>query len=119
MTMRIEEPPHFISGEDLVVKYQSSEWAERCFCKTCGSNLFQNAPNFGYYGVSTGVLDDDMQSKLTMDKEVFIDKKPLYYSFKGEQETMTEAEFLALFSSHPTTEDVGEGQHSANHGWKR
>ena len=34
-----------------------------------------------------------------MDKEVFIDKKPPYYTFEGtEQVKMTEAEFLAMVS---------------------
>ena len=27
-------------GEDNIERYDSSDWAERGFCKTCGSNLF-------------------------------------------------------------------------------
>lgn len=29
-----------ISGEESVVRYQSSEWAERGFCSKCGTHLF-------------------------------------------------------------------------------
>ena len=49
--------------------------------------------------VSAHALDEKFQSKLTMDKEVFIDKKPPYYTFEGtEQVKINEAEFLAMVS---------------------
>mmetsp|Transcript_39609 Transcript_39609/g.95669 ORF Transcript_39609/g.95669 Transcript_39609/m.95669 type:complete len:149 (-) Transcript_39609:136-582(-) len=97
LTVGCSAPPTIEVGQDLLATYKSSEWGERSFCKTCGSNLFHGAPSFGYFGVSAGALDDDFQTKLTMDKEVFIDKKPPYYSFEDtKQVKMTEAEFLAM-----------------------
>lgn len=77
--------------------YKSSEWGERCFCNTCGSNLFVQCPNFGYYGVSAGVLTETPKD-LVLAKQIFIDKKPKYYSFEQVTKDMTEAEFLAMFS---------------------
>lgn len=60
--------------------------------------MFVTAPSFGYYGVSAGVIDDEHSSSLEMDSEVFIDKKPTFYSFVGERQRMTEEEFQSMFS---------------------
>ena len=99
LTVGCKEAPTIEAGKDLLTTFKSSKWGERSFCNTCGSNLFHGAPTFGYFGVSAGTLDDDFQSKLSMDKEIFIDKKPPYYSFVDEKQAkMTEAEFLAMVS---------------------
>ena len=95
MTLGLEGPPEITTGQDLIKTYQSSEWGERCFCGTCGTNLFTNAPTYGYYGVSAGVLgclkkdeeaNDNAQTKqqleqLELDEELFVDKKPSFYNF--------------------------------------
>ena len=102
-------PPEVLQGEQNLTTYQSSEYGERSFCKVCGSNLFHGAPSFGYYGVSAGVFDEDsdLVQKLTMDQELFIDKKPAYYGLEDMKQTkMTEAEFLAMIHSGG---DDGEG----------
>ena len=99
LSIALKEPPVYQAGEDLVKIYKSSEWGQRRFCKECGTCLGADAPQFGYFGVTPGVLED--KSKLTLHKEIFIDKKPDYYSFEGERETMTEEQFLAMFSSPP------------------
>jgi hypothetical protein len=64
----------------------------------CGTHLFVTAPSFGYYGVSAGAIRDEHSVDLTMDSEVFIDKKPEFYSFVGDRRRMTEEEFLAMIS---------------------
>ena len=96
MTVGCQGPPELVAGQALVTTYKSSDHGERSFCSKCGSNLFHGAPAFGYYGVSAGVLESSYQDKLTMDKELFIDKRPSYYSLEGDQPKMTEAEFLAM-----------------------
>eukprot|EP00977_Amphora_coffeiformis_P026695 scaffold29073_cov184-Amphora_coffeaeformis.AAC.4 len=101
MTVACQEPPEFSQGKDLLTTFKSSEWGERCFCSKCGSSLFTNAPGFGYFGVGAGVLDNEDQSKLSLNEEIFIDKKPAYYCFQGDHPKLTEAEFLAKFSSPP------------------
>lgn len=108
MTVGLEGPPEFRSGEDLVTTYKASEWGERCFCKTCGTNLFQNAPGFNYFGVSAGVLTEEDQAKLSIDQEIFIDKKPAYYSFEGGQPKLTEAQFNAQFAGPDDGDKKGE-----------
>ena len=35
----IESDDFELKGEESVATYQSSDWAERAFCKKCGSNL--------------------------------------------------------------------------------
>ena len=39
-----------ITGADAITAYTSSDWAERCFCATCGTNLFYRvtAPGHGW-----------------------------------------------------------------------
>ena len=50
-----------LDGEDHIGTYTSSEWAERGFCKTCGSSLFWRltapGPMHGMLSVSAGALD--------------------------------------------------------------
>lgn len=98
MTLGLEGPPGFTAGKDVVTTYKSSDWGERCFCSKCGTNLFTNSPDYGYFGVSAGALDKEAHAKLQMDEEIFIDKKPHFYSFAGERPRLTEAEFLARIS---------------------
>src|SRR5262245_34345830 len=38
--------------------YQSSEWAERCFCKRCGTPLFYRLVGKDFYAVSVEAFDD-------------------------------------------------------------
>src|SRR5829696_6763442 len=38
--------------------YRSSEWAERCFCKTCGTPLFYRLVGKDLYFVSAEAFDD-------------------------------------------------------------
>ncbi|KAG7351131.1 glutathione-dependent formaldehyde-activating enzyme [Nitzschia inconspicua] len=88
--------PVVTKGKDLLTTFQSSGWGERSFCSKCGTHMFVTVPNFGYYGVSAGVIDEDYTSILELESEVFIDKKPPFYTFVGERRRMTEAEFLAM-----------------------
>lgn len=90
--------PEFTAGKELVTVYKSSEWGERVFCSKCGTHLFANAPAYGYFGVSAGTLEDGDKAKLEMESEIFIDKKPGYYAFSGEQKRMTEAEWLSMMT---------------------
>ncbi|MFN0217435.1 MAG: GFA family protein [Hyphomicrobium sp.] len=85
-----------ITGADNVTAYKSSEWAERQFCKNCGTHLFYSSPSFSYFGVSAGTVDD--QSGLSMTTEIFIDRKPDYYDFANATKRLTEAEFIEMVS---------------------
>lgn len=81
-------------GRENIGLYQSSEWAERGFCKTCGSSLFYRLTVAGAHQgtcyVGLGTLDDP--SGIAVTHEIFIDDKPDGYALAGETEKMTGAE---------------------------
>jgi hypothetical protein len=76
--------------------YRSSAWAERCFCKTCGSVLFYRLVGKGFSAVSAEALDD--RERLQFTSQIFIDEKPAYYDFANKTHTMTGAEVFAAFA---------------------
>ncbi len=83
------------SGAEHIKRYTSSDWAERGFCGTCGSNLFYYMKPADEYSLCAGAFDD--QSALTLAAEIFIDRKPPGYSFAGDLPAMTEAEVIAKY----------------------
>jgi hypothetical protein len=88
-TVKVEEP------SQLGV-YRSSEWAERCFCKTCGTALFYRLVGRDYDVVSAEAFDDRADFKLT--SQIFIDEKPPSYDFANKTKMMTGAEVFAAFA---------------------
>lgn len=91
----------FTGGENIST-FSSSEWAERGFCKHCGSGLFyhllpQPKVPEGEYILSAGTVTD--QSVLIFDHEVFVDHAPGWYRFadEAERKRMTEADIMAMF----------------------
>ena len=84
-------------GEDSISVYNSSEWAERGFCKNCGSHLFYRLKASQEHMVAAGLFDD--QEHFVFESQVFIDKKPSFYSFSNKTKDMTEAEIFEMFGS--------------------
>jgi len=76
--------------------YESSQWAERAFCRKCGTTLFYRLKQDNHTYVSAGAIDDLEDPVLT--DEVFIDEKPGYYSFEQDTKKMTGEELFAFFS---------------------
>ena len=76
--------------------YRSSEWAERCFCKRCGTLLFYRLVDKGFCAVSVEAFDD--RSSFAFTSQIFIDEKPSYYEFANKTHTMTGAEVFAAFA---------------------
>lgn len=93
-------------ADDQLATFTSSEWAERGFCKTCGSSLFWRltipGEMQGLMSLSAGSLDD--MSGLDFDTEVYIDHKPDSHAFAGDRKRMTEAEVLEMVGA-PDGED--------------
>ncbi len=79
-------------GEDQLARYASSKWAERGFCRTCGTTLFYFLRPTQTYTMSVCAFDDQRPFALTL--EIFIDRKPDGYAFAGEHPRWTEAETL-------------------------
>lgn len=83
-------------GQAHIAVFNSSVWAERGFCKQCGSHLFYRLKESGQHMVPVGLFDD--VGELVFDHQVFIDKKPSYYAFENKTRDMTEAEIFALYA---------------------
>jgi len=101
MSVAVPKDGMDITGEDQVGIYPSSPWAERAFCKSCGSSLFYRVtaegPMQGEMHVGFGTLSD--VSGIPFTGELYIDLKPEAYSFAGEgRHQMTEAEVTAMFA---------------------
>jgi hypothetical protein len=76
--------------------YRSSEWAERAFCKQCGTPLFYRLVDRNWHAVSAEAFDDRAGFQFT--SQIFIDEKPAYYDFANKTKTMTGAEVFAAFA---------------------
>lgn len=83
-------------GEENIGKINFSEWAERGFCKVCGSSLYYKLISSGQYFMSLGSFED--QNGLVMKTQVFIDEKPDSYEFANECKVMTGEEVFAQFA---------------------
>ena len=81
------------AGHDQLGRYASSQWAERGFCKQCGTTLFYFLRPTQTYFMSVGAFDDPTPFRLV--REIFIDRKPGGYAFAGDHERWTEAETFA------------------------
>jgi hypothetical protein len=87
--------------------YRSSEWAERCFCKRCGSALFYRLVGKGFSAVSAEALDD--HSGFRFATQIFIDDKPSYYDFANKTRNMTGAEVFAAFAGSQANKVQAKG----------
>ena len=77
--------------------YRSSTWAERGFCKQCGTPLFYRLVDRDFYAVSIEAFDDNEAFAFT--SQIFIDEKPAYYTFANSTKTMTGPEVFAAFAA--------------------
>lgn len=82
-------------GEDSLSVFKSSQWAERAFCKTCGSNIYYDAPDHGGKNVALGTLDDT--TGLEIKSQYFIDRKPDGFSLAETTKNLSQAEIEAFF----------------------
>ena len=87
---------NFSSRENIGI-YQSSDWAERGFCNKCGTHLFYRFKQNDLYYIPVGIFDN--LEGLVFDHQIFIDKKPEFYSFANETKNLTEEETFAMFGS--------------------
>jgi hypothetical protein len=85
-----------IEGEENVSVYSSSDWAERGFCKACGTHLFYRFKEKQQYHVPIGLFTD--LPPLHFSHQIFIESKPAHYSFANETKNMTGAEVFALYA---------------------
>lgn len=85
-----------IEGEENVTWYDSSEHAQRAFCKKCGSHLFGRSKDGSYHGVMASL---DNKEGLKIGEHIFVDKKPDYYDFADDTPRLTEEQFLKMIGA--------------------
>ncbi len=86
-------------GEEHIGRYQSSDWAERGFCRECGTNLFYRLKEADHYVMWMGTFDDAAPFRLA--GEIYIDDKPPGYDLAGDHPRLTGSEFLASLQKGP------------------
>ncbi len=84
-------------GAENISVFDSSDWAERGFCKQCGGHLFYRLKQSKQHMIPAGLFAD--QESFVFNHQVFIDKKPPFYSFANRTHEMTEAEVFEKFGA--------------------
>ncbi|WP_136657013.1 GFA family protein [Nitratireductor sp. XY-223] len=85
----------FETSDDLE-RFESSQWAERGFCRKCGTSLFWNLRGKADYHVSLTAFEPRPDAKFT--DEIFIDEKPDCYAFANDTKKLTGAQVFAMFA---------------------
>ena len=85
-----------IHGEENVGIYASSDWAERGFCRQCGTHLFYRLKEGTHYAIPAGLIDGD--KSWVLEQQIFIDEKPDYYAFANSTKNMTGTEVFEAFT---------------------
>jgi hypothetical protein len=80
-------------GEANIGRFDSSAWAERGFCKRCGSSLFYRLKQTDGYILHMGSFDS--QESFTISSEIYVDEKPAGYNVAGTHPRLTGEEFMA------------------------
>lgn len=87
-----------LTSEDDVSVYDSSEWAQRGFCRHCGSHLFYRLKENQQYIMPVGLFDIPEGVKVEFHCQIFSDEKPNYYDFANQTKMMTGEEVFAAFA---------------------
>lgn len=82
-----------VSGEEAITVYRSSEWAERAFCGTCGSNLWYRFLPTGHRSFLAGLFD--LPPGFGIEQQIFVDEKPDWYDILQESPMKTGPEVIA------------------------
>jgi len=101
---RVSSGPYFavaagsvaFEGEENLGRYRSSDWAERGFCRKCGSSLFYRMIEEDRYMMAVGSFDD--QSGFELARQVFFDEKPGFYDFPQTTPTSTGDDLFARYA---------------------
>tara|TARA_B100000678_G_scaffold225090_1_gene192818 strand:- start:3166 stop:3612 length:447 start_codon:yes stop_codon:yes gene_type:complete len=82
-----------VSGEEAITVYRSSDWAERAFCGTCGSNLWFRFLPTGNRTFVSGLFD--LPDGFAIKQQIFVDEKPDWYDIAQASPMKTGAEVIA------------------------
>ncbi|SFO02703.1 Uncharacterized conserved protein [Xenorhabdus japonica] len=84
-----------IGGTESISIFSSSDWAERAFCKKCGTHLFYHLHHPSAYYVSVALFGNNNSGKLF--SQIYVDSKPAYYNFVEKTPMLTKEDILNLF----------------------
>lgn len=87
-----------------VLRYRSSDWAERWACATCGGALAYALVDSDHVAVSFGALDD--ADGFVFKEEIFVDDQPATYAFANDVPRKTGAQVIAEFMARQDAEDA-------------
>lgn len=96
-----------IEGREHISDYSSSDWADRGFCKHCGTHLYYRMKTDHYHTIGAGLFPE--ASGMTVTKQIFIDEKPAYYDLANDTPVMTGQE---VFEAYPLTDTPDQGAES-------
>lgn len=84
-----------IKMDGPVTVFKSSDWAQRAFCKTCGSTIWYGMQSDTHRNLSAGLFGktDDV-----LVQEYFVDECILGAGFDGAHQKLTRDETFALFA---------------------
>lgn len=68
-----------VDGADNVGTFRSSDWAERAFCRNCGSNLWYHFIPGNTHSFLAGLFD--LPEAFTITQQIFVDEKPHWYDY--------------------------------------
>lgn len=83
-------------GADSISVFDSSAWAQRGFCRQCGTHLFYRLKEGGLYAIPVGLFED--VDHWVLAEQIFIDEKRPFYSFSEPTANLTGAEVFARHS---------------------
>lgn len=75
--MSLQAPGASVIGDTLTV-FQSSAFAERGFCRACGTHIFHRPQEGDEIAISAGLFSSD---QMHIAREIFIDAKAPFYRF--------------------------------------
>lgn len=82
-----------VSGAEAVTVYRSSAWAERAFCKHCGSNLWYCFTPTGNRSFLAGLFN--LPPGFGIEQQIFVDEKPDWYDLVQGSPMKTGADIIA------------------------
>lgn len=82
-----------ISGDKDIAVYRSSLWAERAFCRICGSNLWYCFTPTGHRTFLAGLFD--LPPGFAIKQQIFVDEKPDWYDLAQASPMKTGPQIIA------------------------
>ena len=99
LAVMFENGVEITKGQSEIASYQSSDWAERTFCRKCGTSLYYHLTGSEMiHSAQTGLFD--LPEGLAIHEEIFVDEQPDYYRFDCTAPRITSAEMFERFEKY-------------------